>query len=116
MENLLTANSLTATTTPTVRSPRAALWVARVFSGLIVTFLLVDAIFKLIAPSLVVEATRQLGYAVGVIRPLGVLLAAFTLLHVFPRTQLVGALLLTAYLGGATATHVRIGRRRPCAS
>jgi DoxX-like family len=100
-------------TTPTIplgaRSSRTWLWVGRVLTGLVVAFLLVDAIAKLIAVAPVVEGTRQLGYAVGVIRPLGVLLVVSTLLHVIPRTQLVGALLLTAYLGGATATLVRAG-------
>jgi hypothetical protein len=104
MENML------APTIPLdVRRSRTSLWVARVLAGLVVAFLLLDALAKLIAVAPVVEATRQLGYAVGVIRPLGVLLAVSTLLHLIPRTQLIGALLLTAYLGGATATLVRAG-------
>ena len=91
------------------RSPRTSLWIGRALTGLGAAFLLLDAIGKLLAVAPVVEATRQLGYAVGVIRPLGVVLALATLLHLIPRTQLVGALLLTAYLGGATATHVHAG-------
>ena len=79
-------------------------------TGLVAAFLLFDAIGKLLMLAPVVEGTRQVGYAVGVIRPLGLLLALSTLLHLIPRTQLVGALLLTAYLGGATATHVRLGQ------
>jgi len=102
-------NVLVSTTTLGAGNSRTSLWTGRVLTGLVVTFLLLDAIAKLMVLVPVVEGTRQLGYAVGVIRPLGVLLAAATLLHVFPRTQLVGALLLTAYLGGATATHVRSG-------
>jgi hypothetical protein len=102
-------NVLVSTIPIGARSSRTSLWVGRVLTSLVVAFLLADAIAKLIAPTLVVEATRQLGYAVTVIRPLGVLLAVFTLLHAIPRTQVVGALLLTAYLGGATATHVRSG-------
>jgi hypothetical protein len=110
MDSLLSTNPLTPIRQPVaVPSSRAWLWGARVFTGLIVAFLLVDAVFKLIAPAPIVEATRQLGFAVGVIRPLGVLLAVFAVLHVIPRTELLGALLLTAYLGGATATHVRAG-------
>jgi hypothetical protein len=104
MENVL------APTIPlAARSSRTSLWVGRVLAGLVVAFLLFDAIAKLLAVAPVVAATRQLGYAVEVIRPLGVLLAVSTLLHLIPRTQLIGALLLTAYLGGATATHVRAG-------
>jgi DoxX-like family len=91
------------------RSARTSLWIGRVLTGLVVAFLSADAIAKLLAVVPVIEATRQLGYAVAVIRPLGLLLAASILLHVIPRTQFVGALLLTAYLGGATATHVRVG-------
>ena len=73
-------------------------------TGLCAAFLLFDALAKLLMLAPFVEGTRQVGYAIGVIRPLGVVLALSTLLHLFPRTQLVGALLLTAYLGGATAT------------
>ena len=104
MENVLVSNPLLG-----ARSSRTSLRVGRVLTGLVVAFLLVDALGKLIAVAPVSEGTRQLGYAVEVIRPLGVLLAVSTLLHVIPRTQLVGAVLLTAYLGGATAAHVRVG-------
>ena len=79
-------------------------------TGLCAAFLLVDATGKLLMLAPYVEGTRHVGYPIGVIRPLGVVLALSTLLHLFPRTQLFGALLLTAYLGGATATHVRIGQ------
>lgn len=78
-------------------------------SGLIVAFLLLDAIGKLIPLAPVIEGTQRLGYDVAVIRPLGVVLAVSTLLHVLARTQLLGAVLLTAYLGGATATLVHAG-------
>jgi hypothetical protein len=101
-------NVLTPTTSLGAHSSRILLWIGRVLTGLVVTFLLVDAIAKLIPLAPVVEASRQLGFAVEVIRPLGVVLAS-TLLHVIPRTQFIGALLLTAYLGGATATHVHTG-------
>jgi hypothetical protein len=102
MENLLASpHPLTAS--------RTSLWIGRVLTGLIVAFLLIDGIAKLIPLAPVIEGTRQLGYAVEVIRPLGMLLIVSTLLHVIPRTQVLGAVLLTAYLGGATATHVRVG-------
>jgi hypothetical protein len=57
----------------------------------------------------VIEATARLGYPVEIARHLGVVLLASTILYVVPRTQVLGAVLLSAYLGGATATHVRIG-------
>ena len=66
-------------------SSRTSLRVGRVLTGLIVAFLLFDAIAKLIPVAPVIDGARQLGYAVEVIRPLGVVLAVSTLLHVIPR-------------------------------
>jgi len=111
MENVLTPTiSLEARSPRALRASRARLWIGRVLTGLCAAFLLVDAVGKLLMLAPYVEGTRQVGYAIGVIRPLGVVLALSTLLHLLPRTQFVGALLLTGYLGGATATHVRIGQ------
>ncbi len=84
-------------------------WTGRVLTGLVVAFLVFDGVMKLIPIEPVLEAFRRLGYPVEIARHLGVVLVACTALHVVRRTQLPGALLLTAYLGGATATHVRIG-------
>ncbi len=94
---------------PAVESSRALVWTGRVLSGLIVAFLFVDAAGKLALLAPYVEGTHNAGYAVELVRPLGVVLAIPTLLHVIPRTQFIGALLLTAYFGGAVATHVRMG-------
>jgi hypothetical protein len=80
----------------------------RVLTGLVAAFLLFDAAIKLILIAPVVEATTRLGYAVSTARPLGIVLLVSTLLHLWRRTQIVAALLITAYLGGATATHVRV--------
>ncbi len=102
-------NVLAPTLSVGARGARTSLWIGRVLTGLMVASLLADAFFKVIAVAPVVDATRQLGYTVGVIRPLGVVLTLSALLHVLPRTQMLGALLLTAYLGGATATQVRVG-------
>jgi len=111
MENVLTSTTvLDAPSSRIVRASRTGLWIGRVLTGLCAAFLLFDALGKLLMLAPYVEGTRQVGYAIGVIRPLGVVLALATLLHLVPRTQFVGALLLTAYLGGATATHVRIGQ------
>ncbi len=101
------SNVLASTPTLTQRDSRTPIWVGRVLTGLIVTFLLLDATGKLVMVAAVIEGTTKLGYGVAVIRPLGVVLTISTLLHVIPRTELIGAVLLTAYLGGATATHVR---------
>ena len=90
-------------------NPRTLVWTGRVLTGLIVAFLAVDAVGKLIPLAPFVEGTQKVGYAVTLLRPLGLALAIPTLLHVLPRTQFFGAVLLTAYFGGAVATHVRTG-------
>jgi hypothetical protein len=106
MENVLAAHDSFESLNPT---PRALVWTGRVLSGAIVAFLLVDAVGKLIPLAPYVEGTKQAGYALELLRPLGLLLLIPTLLHLIPRTQFLGALLLTAYFGGAVATHVLNG-------
>jgi DoxX-like family len=64
---------------------------------------------KLVLVTPVVEATERLGYPIATARPLGLVLFASTILSLVPHTQVIGALLVTAYLGGATATHIRVG-------
>ena len=85
------------------------LWAGRVVSGVAVAFFLVDGGMKLWKPAVVLEANRQLGYAESNIVGIGVLLLACTLLYVFPRTSIIGAILLTGYLGGAVASQLRVG-------
>jgi DoxX-like family len=89
--------------------PKKIVWTGRILSGLAALFLLVDGGMKLWKPAVVVEATRQLGYAESQITGIGVVLLACTLLYAFPRTSILGAILLTGYLGGAVASQVRIG-------
>ena len=85
------------------------LWGGRIASGIPALFLLVDGAMKLARPTVVVETTMQLGYPEAVIVPLGLALLASTILYLVPRTAVLGAILLTGYLGGAVATHVRVG-------
>lgn len=85
---------------------RRAGWI---MTSLPALFLLVDSLGKFIQPTPVVEGTVRLGYSENVILPLGVVLLACTLLYVIPRTAVFGAILLTGFLGGAVATHVRVG-------
>ena len=92
---------------PTLSSGR--IWAGRIMSWLPALFLIADAIMKLIKPAFVVDANVQLGYHASVIVPLGVLLLVITILYLIPRTAVLGAILLTGYLGGAVATHVRLG-------
>jgi hypothetical protein len=83
-------------------------WVGRVLSGLPVVFLTLDAVMKLIHPSFVTEASARIGFPDRVNPSLGVLLLACLGLYVVPRTSPLGAVLLTGYLGGAVAIHIRI--------
>ncbi|HZD94268.1 MAG TPA: DoxX family protein [Candidatus Sulfotelmatobacter sp.] len=86
-----------------------ALWTGRVLTGLALLFLLFDSIVKILKLSVAVQATTQLGYPAGVILPLGIVLLVCVVLYGLPRTSALGAILLTGYLGGAVATHVRVG-------
>jgi hypothetical protein len=88
-----------------------ALWTGRVLSGLVILFLLVDGAIKLVPIAVVTDTMAQLGYSPSVetARILGVLTLGCTALYAYPRTSVLGAILLTGYLGGAMATHFRVG-------
>jgi len=85
------------------------LWGGRIMSWLPALFLLVDGVMKLFKPAVVVEATVKLGYPESIILPIGIVLTVCTIIYLIPRTAVLGAILLTGYLGGAVATHVRVG-------
>lgn len=87
---------------------RPAVWAGRIIGGLTAALLIVDSAGKLLEVPPVIEGTRQLGYSPDVVFSLGVTLLACVLLYLIPRTSLLGAVLLTGYLGGAVATHVRV--------
>lgn len=82
-----------------------------VMSGLLIAFMLMDAGMKLVPLQVVIDTTAGLGYPTspGLIRGLGILALICTALYAWPRTSVLGAILLTGYMGGAVATHVRIG-------
>jgi hypothetical protein len=88
---------------------KGRLWTGRIMSTLPALFLFIDAVGKLLKPAPVVEGTVQLGYPESVLLGLGIVLLTCTVLYVIPRTAIFGAILLTGYLGGAVATHVRVG-------
>lgn len=85
------------------------LWAGRIVSAFPALFLLFDGVMKLVKPAPVVEATVRLGWPESTIVPLGVVLVVCTIIYLIPKTSVLGAILLTAYLGGAVATHVRAG-------
>jgi hypothetical protein len=90
---------------------RPALWLGRLLSGSVVLFLLFDAAIKLVPLSVVTEAMDRIGYGSSetLARTLGAITMICTVLYAVPPTSFVGAILLTGYLGGAIASHVRIG-------
>jgi hypothetical protein len=88
---------------------KAMQWASYVISGLAAIFLLLDGGMKLFKPEPVVKATVELGYPESAIVPIGIVLVLSTILYLIPRTTVLGAILLTGYLGGAVATHVRAG-------
>ena len=92
-----------------VSARKRQLWAGRIMSGMGVAFLLLDGVIKLFKPAVVREAFARLGYPESEIMGIGVLLLACTALYLIPRMSILGALLLTGYLGGAVATHVRVG-------
>jgi len=88
---------------------KGSLWSGRILGALSILFLLMDGVMKLIKPAPVVEATVRLGYPESVIQSLGIVLLVCTILYAIPRTSILGAILLTGYLGGAVAANVRVG-------
>jgi len=88
-----------------------SLWAGRALSGLAIAFFAMDGAMKLANLPIVAETSAQLGWPAdrGTICMLAALLLGSTLLYAIPRTAMLGAILLTGYLGGAVATHVRVG-------
>jgi hypothetical protein len=89
----------------------AALWLGRALSGLAILFLLFDGAMKLVPLRIVTETMDRIGYGSSetLARSLGAITVVCTLLYAVPPTSFVGAILLTGYLGGAIASHLRIG-------
>ena len=86
-----------------------ALWSGRVLGGLAAGMLVLDSVGKLLEVEAVVKTTEELGYSPDVVFSLGIVLLGCVLAYLVPRTTILGAVLLTGYLGGAIATHVRVG-------
>jgi hypothetical protein len=96
---------------PRAKRRDVRLWVGRALSALATAFLVLDGAIKLVPLPVVAETTAALGWPTDdpTLRILGVLTLGATALYAWPRTALLGAILLTGYLGGAIATHARIG-------
>jgi hypothetical protein len=102
---------LAASTTPKRSVASRSVWVGRGLSSLVILFLAIDAAMKIAALPIVAETARTIGWTTdpGFWRAIGLLLLAMTALYAWPRTAVLGAVLLTGYLGGAAATHLRVG-------
>jgi hypothetical protein len=88
---------------------KKGLWAGRILSGLLVVLLIPDGIIKFMKPAPVVDTFARLGWPLSSSVTLGILLLLSTVLYAIPRTSVLGAILLTGYLGGAVATHLRVG-------
>ena len=97
------------TATQSVPAVKTAIWAGRIASALAVLFLTFDSAIKVLSLAPAVEATAQLGYPASLVIGIGILELACLAVYSIPRTSVLGAILLTGYLGGAIATQVRAG-------
>lgn len=95
-------------TTTDQATPKAMLWTGRVLTGLFAAFMLMDLTMKLLDLKVVADTMAEMGWPTDKARLLGILQLAGLVLYLYPRTAVLGAVLVTAYLGGAVATHLRI--------
>jgi DoxX-like family len=102
-ERFMTSNTQTTPTSKTM------LWAGRIVSALPVLMLLLSAVTKLVKPDFVVKGFAHLGWDESLALVLAIVELTCTLIYLIPQTAVLGAILLTGYLGGATATHVRVG-------
>jgi hypothetical protein len=95
------------TQSPTVSNKR--LWAGRIMSALAVLFLMFDGVIHVLKPAPVVQGFTDLGWSPTLAVPLGIIELVCLALYLIPRTSVLGAVLLTGYLGGAVATNLRVG-------
>jgi hypothetical protein len=88
---------------------KAGLWTGRILSALAVFLFVFTATFSLLEPAAATQGFVHYGYPEGALLPIAIVELASAILYAIPRTSVLGAILLTGYLGGATATHVRVG-------
>jgi hypothetical protein len=111
MSSQVMSSQVMPTLVDTAPVSRPALWLGRVLSGLVILFLLFDGAIKLVPWPVVTETLDRMGYGSSetLARSLGAITLICTVLYAVPPTSILGAILLTGYLGGAMASHVRIG-------
>ena len=94
---------------PAPRRTLALVWVGRVISGAIVMMFIAGAYFNLSKADFAAEGAAKMGFPENTLQPIGAALLVSTVLYAIPQTAVLGAILLTGYLGGAVCTHVRAG-------
>ncbi len=99
---------MTATPQTAPAHSKNRIWTGLILSAIPVLFLLMDGVMKLVKPAPVLEAMAQLGYPANLATGLGILLLLGVAAYVIPQTSVLGAIILTGYLGGAIAAHVRV--------
>jgi hypothetical protein len=95
------------TGTVTTAQSKGLLWAGRIISGLVILFLLFDSVSKIAKESHSVSGTMHLGFTENAVQPIGITLLICTILYIIPRTSIIGAVLITGYLGGALAIMIR---------
>ena len=86
-----------------------ALWAGRIMSAFVVIALVADGTIQLFAPAQIASMLQEIGFAVDLTRVVGPILLASAIFYAIPATSVLGAVLVTGYLGGAICAHVRIG-------
>jgi hypothetical protein len=111
MERNMSNEAVVAGTASQGSGGAGMLWTGRILSGLASAFFVMDGVMKLIQPQFVIDATRDIGWPADAVTlaVLGCVLLASTAFYLVPRTAVIGAILLTGYLGGAVASHARVG-------
>jgi hypothetical protein len=95
--------------TKAIQGSAKTVWPGRLLTALTALFMLLDGVMKIVKPPQVLEAIARLAYPVSTLTGIGILLIACTVIYLIPRTSILGAVLLTGYLGGAVASNVRAG-------
>jgi hypothetical protein len=94
---------------PEIMTLHRALWAGRIISAFVVIALLADGTVQLFAPTQIASMLQETGFAMGLTRVVGPIILACAILYAIPATAVLGAILVTGFLGGAICAHVRIG-------
>ena len=94
---------------PNAMNPRLALWAGRITSAVVVVALGADGAIQLLAPAQIASMLQETGFAIDLTRTVGPIILVCAILYAIPATAVLGAILVTGFLGGAICAHVRIG-------